>query len=73
MIHESRSSKKYRNINSLKNRLADNRLSVFDFYLEYFRAYKVMQYPEFLDLINVNTTVTDELRMAIDDFWAATE
>lgn len=60
-----------RTIGHLKQRWADNGLSPRMFFDEFFKQYTKLNYRDFCFLINWDESITDDLRMAIDDFWRA--
>ena len=53
---------------NLKNRLADNRVSIVEFWYKYVKRHSHATYDEFLECLNVQRKFTQNLQKAVDEF-----
>jgi hypothetical protein len=54
---------------SIKNRCADNNLSILDWWVRYYRKYSDKSYREFLVDFNTYDVFTLAIKRAGEDFW----
>jgi hypothetical protein len=60
---------KHRCNEDIRNRLADNRVSIKDFFRLYYLKHRKETYKEFLEDFNLKNKFTTPIRKAAEDFW----